>query len=271
MPRASRSVPSESALPPSPTPTPTTPPRLRDKKCISSRVSPFCASQASLQRFCICRRIYAWRAMFCEKHMNLYTIFKRAQLFERFYALQWRRFPPHKIEQRFSPKTVDPLMPQIFDRGRAIAREGDGVARKIKCVALEIDDHLNLVRRRRFGRIGERMRAGDNVDLGIGAQRFYKAIEQAGLGQRFVALNIKDQIELAAFANDLSHAVGATLMALRGHGDLGAPVESSPGNAHVVGRDDHCVQFFCADTAFPHVPKKRFVCNEMQRFSRKTR
>src|ERR1700730_6413973 len=101
------------------------------------------------------------------------------------------------------------------------------------------------------------MRGGDNVDLGIGAQRFYKAIEQAGLGQRFVALNIKDQIELAAFADDLSHAVGATLMALRGHGDLGAPVESSPGNAHIVGCDDKCSQVFWLENEFPTVTGAR--------------
>src|SRR5438270_8148037 len=122
-------------------------PRRRSRKCISSRDSSFRASQFLLQRFCVSRRVYARRSMFRDEHMNLYTIFKSAQLLERFCALQWRRFPPHEIEQRFATKTVNALMPQIFYRSRAIAGEGDRVARKVKRVAVEIDNHFNLVRR----------------------------------------------------------------------------------------------------------------------------
>src|SRR5437763_14296676 len=85
-----------------------------------------------LERFCVSRRVYARRSMFHDEHMNLYTIFESAQLFERFGALQWRRFPPHKIKERFSPKTVNALVPQILYRHRSIAREGDRVARKVK-------------------------------------------------------------------------------------------------------------------------------------------
>src|SRR6266581_2110887 len=106
--------------------------------------------------------------MFRDEHMNLYTIFKSAQLLERLCALQPRRFPSHKIQQRLAPKTVNALMTQIFYWNRTIAREGDCVARKVKRVAVMIDNHLYLMRRRSFGGVLKRMRRGHDVYLAIG-------------------------------------------------------------------------------------------------------
>src|SRR5438477_8293490 len=117
--------------------------------------------------------------MFRDEHMNLYTIFKGAQLFERLCPLERRHFPPHKIKQRLAAKTVDPLMPQVFYWNRPIAREGDCVTRKVKCIAAKIDNHFHLMRRRCFRRVREGMRGSDDVDLSIGTQRFDEAIEQS--------------------------------------------------------------------------------------------
>src|SRR4029077_6255764 len=102
-----------------------------------------------------------------EKHMNLYTIFKRAQLLERFGALQRRRFPAHEIKKRFAAKTVNALMAQIFYWNRAIAGKGDRVAREIERVAVEIDNHFHLMWRRCLSCVFKRMRRGHDVDLGI--------------------------------------------------------------------------------------------------------
>src|SRR6266513_2732500 len=209
--------------------------------------------------------------MFRDEHMNLYTIFKSAQLLERFCALQRRRFPPHKIKQRFAAKTVDALMPQILYRGGAVAREGDRVARKVKRFAVKIDDHLHLMRRRSFGGAPERMRGGDDVDLTIRTQRLHEAIEQSRFGEWLVALYINDIIELGGFAGDFGDAIGAALVLRRGHRHLCAPIEGSRGDPHVVGSNDDRIQFLRATTAFPDVSKKRFVCNDMQWFSRETR
>ena len=52
--------------------------------------------------------------MCCEKHMNLYTIFKRAQLLERFGALRGVGFHFTKRNKAGSSKTVDALVPQIL-------------------------------------------------------------------------------------------------------------------------------------------------------------
>ena len=203
--------------------------------------------------------------------MNLYTIFEWAQLFERFCAFQRCAFRPHEVEQRPAPKTVDPLVPKIFYWNGAIAREGDRVPREIKRVALVIDDDLYLVRRCRVGRIYKRMRRGDDADLVIGAERLHHAIKQGGLGQRFIALNINNVLEMRRFECDLGNPIRPALMFYRRHRHFCAPIEGCFGDAHVVCRDNYRVQLCCAAAAFPDVPEKRFVCNKMQRFSWETR
>src|SRR5260370_41753284 len=115
------------------------------------------------------------------------------------------------------------------------------------------------------------MSRGDDVDLAIGTQLVHEAVEQSRFGQRLIALDINNEIELLCFPGDLSDAVGAALMMWRGHCHLGAPIESSVGDPHVVRGDNDCVQFLRAPTALPYMSENRFVCNEMQRFSRKTR
>src|SRR5437588_10448219 len=151
---------------------------------MSSRHLSFRASQLLLQRFCVSRRVYARRSMFHDEHMNLYTIFKSAQLFERFRALQRRRFPLHEIKQCFAPQTVNALMAKILDRNRATAREGERIAREVKRIAIKIDNHLHLMRRGGRSFALEWMRGGDDVDLAIGLKRFDHPIEQSRFSER---------------------------------------------------------------------------------------
>src|SRR6266700_4324153 len=115
--------------------------------------------------------------MFRDEHMNLYTIFKSAQLLERLGALQWRRLPFHKLQKCLALKTVDALVPQISYRRGTIVREGDGVARKVECVAAKIDNHFHLMRRRCFRCIFKWMRCRDDADLAIGAQSFNQLVD----------------------------------------------------------------------------------------------
>jgi hypothetical protein len=50
--------------------------------------------------------------MFRDEHMNLYTIFKSAQLLERLRAFARRAFPADEFEQRRPPERVNPLVSQ---------------------------------------------------------------------------------------------------------------------------------------------------------------
>ncbi len=105
-------------------------------------------------------------------------------------------------------------MPQIFYWNRTIAREGDGVTRKVKRVTIKIDNHLYLMRRRSFGGVLERMRRGHDVDLAIGTQLVHEAIKQCRFEERFVPLDIDNEIELLRFPGDLSDAISPAVMVL---------------------------------------------------------
>src|SRR5437870_4703564 len=83
-------------------------------------------------RFCIRGRVNAGPSMFSDEHIHSYTIFKRAQLFERLSALQNTGFPFYKTQQRSPSKTVNALMTEAFRSG--IARVGDSGPRKVKRV-----------------------------------------------------------------------------------------------------------------------------------------
>src|ERR1700736_1765570 len=106
-------------------------------------------------------------SMFRDEHMNLYTIFKRAQLLERFGALKRRRLPFDELQKRVASKTVDALMAQIFDRCRTIARKRKGKARKVEGVAAKIDNDLNLMGGGGRRRILKWMRGSDDLDVAI--------------------------------------------------------------------------------------------------------
>ena len=83
--------------------------------------------------------------MFCDEHMNFYTIFQRAQLLETFSALQRGRFPSHKLEKRIATKTVNTLMPQMANTG-TLGGIGDKTSREVKSAIIQIYDDFVLVR-----------------------------------------------------------------------------------------------------------------------------
>src|SRR5215471_4859329 len=115
------------------------------------------------------------------------------------------------------------------------------------------------------------MRRGDDVDCAIRAERLDHAVEQRRFSQRLVALDINNVLKLRRMLNDLGNAIGPALMLWRSHRDLGAPIKRCFGYPHVVRGDNDVVQFLRVAATFPNVLKKRFVSNEMQWFSRKTR
>src|SRR5262249_18232715 len=129
------------------------------------RFSPSFA-QRSGHIFCVGERIYAGRTMSCDEHMNFYTIFQGAQLFQRLRALQRTGLPFYKLEEYIPPKPVDALMAKVVYSGSGV-RERDCSTRKIKCAAIRIYHDLDLMRRRCVGGVFERMRGSNNADFAI--------------------------------------------------------------------------------------------------------
>ena len=209
--------------------------------------------------------------MFRDEHMHLYTIFERAQLLERLGALQWRRFPLDELQKRRAPKTVDALVAEIFYGRGLIPRKWDSSAREVKRVAVKIDNYLYLMRRGGFRRVFKWMSRGHDVDLAIRAQSLDHLIDQIGIKQRLVSLDINDQRVLLRIAHDFCDPVGTALMMQRGQSDLGTPIESRIRDAHIVGRDDNGTQLSGPQASLPNVPQKWFPINMIQWFSWKTR
>ena len=85
--------------------------------------------------------------MFSDEHMNSYTIFKRAQLFERFGALQRARFPFDETKQGWPAETVNALVTEKSGVLRLISWEGDYGAGEIEGMSAKIDNYLHLMRR----------------------------------------------------------------------------------------------------------------------------
>jgi hypothetical protein len=57
--------------------------------------------------------------------MNPYTIFKRAQLFERLRLFQRGRFPFYELKERSATKSIDPLVTK--KQGAAVSRPPFGL------------------------------------------------------------------------------------------------------------------------------------------------
>ena len=207
--------------------------------------------------------------MFRDEHMNLYTIFQRAQLLERFGALQRRRFPFHKLQERLAPKTVNALDVANSELESGLLSKGIAPGRSKERIR---PDRQRLC----FDAAKPLRSASENgcaaVTMSILRSRpqlLHKLVDQIGIKQRLVSLDINHERVLLRFAHDLRDPVGAALMMQRGQGDLGSPAESRIRDSHVIRSDDHGIQFFRSPATLPNVSEKRFACNEMQWFSRK--
>src|SRR5450755_219262 len=110
--------------------------------------------------------------------MNSYTIFKGAQLLERFSLFERRWFPFYELEQRLAAKAVDALMAQNLGACASILGKGDWASRKVKSVAGKIENHLHLVRRVRLFPAFERMRGRNNVEPIVSAKSLDKLVDQ---------------------------------------------------------------------------------------------
>ena len=113
------------------------------------------------------------------------------------------------MESARAAVTVGARVVERLGRGGGVARVGDGVGREIKCVAVAIEHGFDLVRRLRIGRIREGMDGGDHFDLRVALHFARELIEERGLDQRFVALDVDEVRDAAQLFCDLRDPVGA--------------------------------------------------------------
>jgi len=85
------------------------------------------------------------------------------------------------------------------------------------------------------------MRGSNDVDLHVRAKFFNDCINQTGIEQRFVPLDIEHERKSFRAACDFRHPISPATMSRGGQSDLGAPLESGLGDAHIVGGNDQPV------------------------------
>ena len=84
-------------------------------------------------------------------------------------------------------------------------------------------------------------------------------------------LDIDYVCELLCFSRHLSDSIGAAAVPRRSQRDLRTPIKRRGGDAHIVRGDDHQIQAFSAQTAFPYMSQKGLSSNGMQWFTWKSR
>src|SRR5207249_8300821 len=97
------------------------------------------------------------------------------------------------------------------------------------------------------------MRSRNNIDSAVRAELFDDLIDQARIDYRLIALDVNNEREVSRMACDFCHSIGPATMPARGYGDLGAPVESSLRDSHVISSNDERIEFLCAPAALPHM------------------
>ena len=127
--------------------------------------------------------------------------------------------------------------------GAAVSRaNGMATSREIERLVLHVHDHLHLMWRLSFARIGERVRRGDHLEFAVPLQFAHQTIDQLRVDHWLVTLNVNDVRELLRLRRDFSDAVGSARMICRRHGDFGAPSECRLSDAEIICRDDQMIQ-----------------------------
>ena len=104
----------------------------------------------------------------------------------------------------------------------------------------------------------------------MAADRGGEFVDQRGIDQWFVALNVDDVSRLRHRFHRLGNAIRASRVVRRSHGDLAAERKHRLTDPLVIHRDDDFIQPRALLTALPNVLDQGFSGDQVQRLSRET-
>ena len=119
------------------------------------------------------------------EHSDFKTVLQRSQLFERFRALQRRRFELRQSAQHSRLVTV---------QTDVMGRPGERSAREVESGSVESGHHFHHIARAELFLCLNR--ACESRHLGV-PERLHDPIDRFGIDQRLVALNADDRIEFS--------------------------------------------------------------------------
>jgi hypothetical protein len=205
--------------------------------------------------------------VFGEVNTNGGSVFERAKLLEALGLFERGGRERNEALQEIDAVSVDAEVTigrKVWDR---VAAEGDGGAGEVKGVAESVEDELDDVGVGDERGVIERAAGRDHREGGIVAEFTGEGIDEFGIEERFVALNINDVSWRMALRGGFGNSIGAGGMIGAGANGAGPDGLAEGGDAVVVSGDNELVEFLATRSALEDVLKKRLSKKRMEGFS----
>src|ERR1700732_2510264 len=117
---------------------------------------------------------------------------------------------------------------------------------------------------------GNRCRRGDYRDVAIVFQLSGEPLQQSGIDQRLVTLDVENDGCFLELSGHFRNPVSAARMIRSSHGDFRAEIKSYFGDSHVIGSNHDLVEAICLAATLPDVSNQRFAGDTVECFSRES-
>ena len=148
-----------------------------------------------------------------------------------------------------------------------VAAEGDGGAGEVEGVTKSVEDELDDVGIGDERRVIERAAGGDHREGRIVTELAGEGVDEFGIEERFVTLDINDVGGRIALCGGFGNSVGAGGVIGAGANGAGANGLAEVGDAVVVCGDDEFVEFLTEGGALEDVLEERFSKQGMEGLS----
>jgi len=203
---------------------------------------------------------------------DVVAVFQPAELLQLFkpFKFAWRQ--RRKLKERIAAKHVEAYV-FVMERGDAfagIAHPGDGRTRKIKSIAVEIEDHFDNVRVHDFSCMGNWDAERGDLHFRVSEDFVNRRVDCFSGNKWFIALHV--YVNLSGYMDgDLGDALGAGAMFAARHDGLAAEGCDGVADAVIVGSYDDAGRTAAHFRTFDHVLNHGASRNGRQRFPGKTR
>ena len=181
-----------------------------------------------------------------------------AQLFKRFRNFHGSGRPSDEVAKEIGAIAIEPDVAERL-QGVGSARVWDGGARKVEGVVLGVEDHFDDVGIVQLGGVLEGGGGGDEVDAGIGGEELGQLIDEGGVDEGFVALNIDEVGGVGKVGRGFGDAVGAGGMLVGGHHHGGSEGFGGLFDAGVIGGNDDGGKLLALPGALEDMLEKRLA------------
>jgi len=221
----------------------------------------------SFQLWNLFRGIESDGMIFGQDNADAGAVFKGAELLELFRLFKQAGRPTDELFEEIAAVAVEAHVPQGREGVGAGPEEGKGTAGEIESVSLPIDDDLHDVGVVELGEVRHRIGGRDHGQVGFGYQCGHQGVDQGGVHEGFVALDVDDVGDLGMWQDGFRNAVRASGVVGGGHDNLGAKGDGFFLDADVVSGDQDEIESFTFVRPLKDVPEQALACQVMEGLS----